>query len=256
MSQPGHEKESYSEYVEKFKQKHTKDDTFTPPEVFGAVHQWVMQQYGYREIVRPFWPGKDYTTETYPDGCLVLDNPPFSIGTKICRWYLDNGIDFFLFCAGTSAFSFLRIPGVNVVVTYAIVTFENGAKLPISFVTNLPGPRILIAASLKDRLDELKPRGKQQKTVRYPDNILTSGGLGAVLRTHQDVAIDSAEYVERLNGYHPFGGAAVISEEDGRRIAELKEMGGGSRGPPDVDVILTYQGPSLRGGGGNGLCKL
>lgn len=72
--------EEYQEFLDKFKAKHTTDDCFTPPKIYDAVKEWVFKEYGdkWTEIVRPFYPGGDYTKEDYPDGCLVLDNPPFS----------------------------------------------------------------------------------------------------------------------------------------------------------------------------------
>lgn len=32
-------------------------------------------------IVRPFWPGADYTKVEYPDNAVVVDKPPFSNST-------------------------------------------------------------------------------------------------------------------------------------------------------------------------------
>lgn len=45
---------------------------------------------GGRTIVRPFWPGGDYEDFDYPTGCVVIDNPPFSILSKIVRFYEDH----------------------------------------------------------------------------------------------------------------------------------------------------------------------
>ena len=71
----------YDAFVEKFKPKKTTDDCYTPENVYEAVRDWAVQEYGLevREIVRPFWPGGDYERFAYPDGCVVIDNPPFSI---------------------------------------------------------------------------------------------------------------------------------------------------------------------------------
>lgn len=51
----------YDGFVEKFKPKKTTDDV---------------------PIVRPFYPGGDYENYDYPEGCVVVDNPPFSIFAK------------------------------------------------------------------------------------------------------------------------------------------------------------------------------
>ena len=75
----------YAEFLAKFEAKKTTDDCFTPPEVFAAVHEWAATEYELqdRRIVRPFHPGGDFVAFDYQPGDVVLDNPPFSIITKI-----------------------------------------------------------------------------------------------------------------------------------------------------------------------------
>ena len=83
----------YDDFVEKFKPKKTTDDCYTPPEVFEAVKRWAVARYGLegREIVRPFYPGGDYERAEYPAGCVVIDNPPFSILAKITAFTCGRG---------------------------------------------------------------------------------------------------------------------------------------------------------------------
>ena len=71
----------YDAFVDKFKPQKTTDDCYTPPLVFQAIQDWVCNKYDIapESIVRPFYPGGDYESFEYPDGCVVLDNPPFSI---------------------------------------------------------------------------------------------------------------------------------------------------------------------------------
>lgn len=98
-SMMGAKDEAQQEFEDKFKIKHTTDDCFTPPVVYEAVKGWVLEHYGIsedREIVRPFYPGGDYKMFEYPEGCLVLDNPPFSIMSEIVEFYKDKGIDWHL----------------------------------------------------------------------------------------------------------------------------------------------------------------
>ena len=96
---------TYEEFVEKFKPKKTTDDCYTPPLVYDAVKDWACAEYNIdpKTIVRPFWPDGDYEKFAYPDGCVVLDNPPFSILVKICEFYLDKEISFFLFAPSLNA---------------------------------------------------------------------------------------------------------------------------------------------------------
>lgn len=99
--------ESYEEFIEKFKPKKTTDDCYTPPAIYEAVKDWAVKEYGIdpAKIVRPFYPGGDYERFEYPKGCVVLDNPPFSILSKILRFYDERGIAYFLFAPTLTIFS-------------------------------------------------------------------------------------------------------------------------------------------------------
>ena len=90
----------YKAFVEKFKPKKTTDDCYTPEPVFNVIVEYVETRYGIERarFVRPFYPGGDYEKMEYPDDCCVVDNPPFSIITKIVKDYANAGIRFFLFC--------------------------------------------------------------------------------------------------------------------------------------------------------------
>ena len=70
----------YEGFCEKFKPRKTTDDCYTPANVYEAVKAWAVKEYSLqgREVVRPFWPGKEYDCFDYPDGCVVIDNPPLS----------------------------------------------------------------------------------------------------------------------------------------------------------------------------------
>ena len=99
--------DEYRAFVDKFKPKKTTDDCYTPPEIYEVVKNWACREYGIDPscIVRPFWPGASYEDYDYPEGCVVLDNPPFSIITKICTDYMRAGIRFFLFAPYLTNFS-------------------------------------------------------------------------------------------------------------------------------------------------------
>ena len=68
---------------------------------------------------------------------VVIDNPPFSIITKICKYYLERDIKFFLFCPHLTAF------GSDIDCTHIIasadITYENGATIKTAFVSNMFG---------------------------------------------------------------------------------------------------------------------
>lgn len=92
--------ETYEEFVDKFKPKLTTDDCYTPDMVYNAVKSWTIKEMGWegRPVVRPFYPGGDFENFDYPANCVVIDNPPFSIVSKIAKFYKERGIDYFLFC--------------------------------------------------------------------------------------------------------------------------------------------------------------
>lgn len=89
----------YQKFVDKFKPKLTTDDCYTPPIVYNAVRDWACAKYEINpdKIVRPFYPGGDYEHYDYPSDSVVLDNPPFSIITKICNFIWNAG--FISFCS-------------------------------------------------------------------------------------------------------------------------------------------------------------
>ena len=90
MSQSKQSFLDYDDFVEKFKPKKTTDDCMTPPEVMEVVNSYVERRWGIdrSRFVRPFWPGGDYEHTDYPDGGVVVDNPPFSMLANIKRFYL------------------------------------------------------------------------------------------------------------------------------------------------------------------------
>lgn len=144
---------TYEEFVEKFKPKLTTDDCYTPPEVYEAVKSWAVKEYklGDREIVRPFYPGGDYEHFTYNDNAAVIDNPPFSILSKIIDFYLERGINFFLFAPHLTLFSGNR--NICYLITGAKIIYENGANVSTSFITNMDEYKIKVVPDLLKKID-------------------------------------------------------------------------------------------------------
>lgn len=113
----------YNDFVAKFERKKTTDDCYTPEPVYRAVFNWlgdVMLQHmsvllPMFNIIRPFYPNQDYLTIKYTDNDIVLDNPPFSLYSKIVRNYMRMGVKFFLFAPALSLF--VPDSGANYVIT-------------------------------------------------------------------------------------------------------------------------------------------
>ena len=136
------EDEEYQEFLEKFKLKKTTDDCYTPAPVYDAVARYVEETYGVSRanFVRPFYPGGDYQREKYPKGCVVVDNPPFSILSEILKFYSERGIRFFLFAPTLTLFSSTGGGVCTALPCTLAVIYENGASVNTSFLTNLePG---------------------------------------------------------------------------------------------------------------------
>ena len=232
---------TYDEFIEKFKPKLTTDDCATPPLVYEAVLGWVCEEYGVRpeQVVRPFWPGLEYTEAEYPEGCVVVDNPPFSILSKICEWYLDRGIKFFLFAPSLTSLAGKKVcMRVNHIICGAEVVYENGAVVRTSFVTNLgDGETILqTAPRLGALVNEAVERSRAEATrtvptYQYPHHIVTAAMLQRYCRYGVDLKItrDECVRVARLDAQRPlkksiFGGGLLLSDAAARRHAAADRL--------------------------------
>ena len=166
----GWEDEEYKAFIEKFRAKKTTDDCYTPENVFAAVADWVAREYGKDKetFVRPFYPGGDFERFDYKPSDTVVDNPPFSIITKIVRFYNRRGIPFFLFAPALTLFS--KDEKSTFIPCGVPITYENGAVVPTSFVTNIgeDGIAVRTAPDLYKAVEEAnasnKPRKKSQST--------------------------------------------------------------------------------------------
>lgn len=208
------EDEYYTEFTEKFKPKLTTDDCYTPPLVYEAVKDWACEEYGISpdSIVRPFYPGGNYEHFHYPDGCVVLDNPPFSIISKICTFYLDRGIPFFLFAPSLTVISARNALRMNHIICDASITYENGATVNTAFVTSFGGDIIAqTAPELKKRIDMAvkETYRSDKKTIpkyEYPDHVLTAAMMQKYSKYGIDfkVSQDEAERISALDSQRRF----------------------------------------------------
>ena len=220
--------EDYVGFVEKFKPKKTTDDCYTPPEVYDAVKAWACGEYGIDpdSCVRPFYPGGDFYRFDYPDGCTVLDNPPFSLLSKICQFYLLRDIPFFLFAPSLTCLSGRALARrMNHIVTDCPITYENGAVVKTSFVTSYGYPEVYRTAP---DLTEMVNRANDERlaatrrTLRkfsYPDNVLTAAmgqryaKYGIDFRVSADeCAFSSKLDAQRKVGDAIFGGGLLLSD--------------------------------------------
>ena len=211
--------EDYEGFLSKFETKKTTDDCYTPEPVYRAVLDFVgtLTDLDGRDIVRPFFPGGDFVNHVYPERCVVVDNPPFSILSKIVRFYCANHIDFFLFAPALTLFQSGRFADASYVVTSCDVVYENGAIVRTSFVTNLlKDVRIWCCPQLKKAIEEAQAvPSKQKRGFVYPDNIVTAATLGKIVNHNTELRImrQSCEFIG--HGYYSsrlYGGAFLLSD--------------------------------------------
>ena len=216
---------NYDEFVDKFKPRHTSDDTHTQPNVYAAVLDWCAARYGIdrRDVVRPFFPGGDYAHHEYPDGCVVVDNPPFSILSQIVRFYLARKVPFFLFAPSLTSLGHARHPGVCAIFTNSDITFDNGAVVRTAFLTSLEGPDV-VAVSAPDLGDAIAAADKDNRAIgkrkvtplALPVELLTGARMQYLAAHHTPLTLRRSEavFVRKLDNYPAgiFGGGFLLSE--------------------------------------------
>ena len=215
------EDEEYQEFLDKFKLKKTTDDCYTPDPVYNAVARWVMDEYNVnrKDFERPFYPGGDYKKHVYPDGCIVVDNPPFSILAEILQFYSQRKIKFFLFAPTLTLFSSSSSSASTAIPVGVPVIYENGASVNTSFLTNLENPSIRLRSAptlykaVAEGVEEfMKEKRKEIPKYTYPDNIIT------------------APFVARLSHYGVDFQVGVRESESINQLDAQKETGKGIYG--------------------------
>lgn len=231
--------EEYEEFVNKFDTQKTTDDCYTPENIFKAVQDYVCDKYDIdpAKCVRPFYPGGDYENYHYPEDCVVLDNPPFSIMAGICRFYQEKGIKFFLFCPNLTNFN---IKNVNHIIVGVSITYANGAKVNTSFLTNLGDAFIETDATLTEIVktknkENLKSKSHMHTSKYvYPSELLTASKLAKLGLGGVDLKIKKSEVysIKSLDAQKDvdkaiFGSGFLIShkkaEEIEKKLQETKD---------------------------------
>lgn len=222
----------YESYVAKFQDKEkTTDDTYTPKDIYEAVLDYVRSIYPMegKEVLRPFYPGGDYERAEYPEDGVVIDNPPFSMFTKICKFYSENRIPFFIFGPGLTIFSCLRY--CSAVIIASQMEFSNGAKVKCNFATNLIGDTLVTIAPELSEAIAACPSQNQKVNLpkyRYPKELLSVSDLQTMAKGNLPFSInrDEAVIIRNLDN-HPkkgglFGEHLLISEAAAAKAAAAK----------------------------------
>jgi len=220
--------EEYQEFLKKFEAKKTTDDCYTPAVVYDAIADYVAERYSVSRVnfVRPFFPGGDYEKHDYPAGCVVVDNPPFSILSKIVAFYEDKGIKFFLWAPGVSLFNAAK--NCTAICTMLTMTYENGASIATSFLTNLEPDTVRLRSD-----PELYRRAKAanaefEKGIHrelpkyaYPLELVTAAAVALYSKYGVEFSVSKAESYrvsaldqQKAVGKGIFGAGYLISERE------------------------------------------
>ena len=255
--------DQYTMFVDKFKPKKTTDDCYTPQNVYEAILGWAVNEYGLqgREIMRPFKPGGNYKAEEYKPGCVVIDNPPFSILSEICCWYDARNIYYFLFAPAMSLFS-IDAGCTNYVISDSDITYENGANVRTAFVTNLGKYKIHVAPALhkivKGENDKNTKPAVQLQKYAYPDEVITAATIQKICKygVSLKIAPEHCAFTRSLDDQKAskksiFGAGFLLSEKAAAEKAAAEKAGAviWKLSPREKEIVKHLGGKRKRKGG-------
>lgn len=226
----------YYNWLQKFEKRSTSDDTFTPPAVYDIVLDYVNQHILNLDdltIERPFYPDGDYQThaQNYDKNTVVIDNPPFSILSKIIDFYIKNNIKFFLFAPALTVLSPMQNKDYTAIIAPAKITYDNGAAVDTCFVTNLcDDVRAMTAPVLYNALKVLEQQKPTLPKYQYPPNVLMANDLNKLCKAGVEFSVSANEsvFISQLDSQKPhkktlFGGGLLINNEKAKEL-QIKEM--------------------------------
>ena len=221
-----HDYEGFIKKFEGIKEK-TTDDVFTPVQIYEALLNYATEKgwlKGFKTIVRPFYPNGDYTKYNYPKDCIVIDNPPFSIASKIVDFYISKNQPFILFCQSLTAGQLLNDKRpTTIILTNNKITFHNGAYINISFVAyGIPQLRDIAIKTAPDLALKLKMIDKNNKVSKrktkynLPKNVTSTALLGKYANRYLTIKRDECIRVPNIDemkkdGRGIYGGAILLS---------------------------------------------
>lgn len=231
--------EEYNEFVDKFKDKFTTDDCFTPSNVYDEIVKFIEKEYKVKKenFVRPFYPGGDYQKYNYTKDSIVVDNPPFSLYNEIVKFYVKNNIKFFLFGNGLTILS-AKIKDITYIVNDLRIEYQNGVQVNTNFVTNLEKGDILIRTAHElaknvDKVNKINTRKLKNgyKEYKYPRNLMGVSEIKKKARNKEDIFINKneCEFIDYLYDDNKiktkqFGTKLIVSDEVIKQFDNLKEL--------------------------------
>lgn len=229
--------EEYNDFLEQFEIAKTTDDCYTPKNVYEVIATHVEQTYGLDRdnFVRPFYPNGDYQKEKYKDSDIVVDNPPFSILKEIIEFYSKNNIKYFLFAPAMTSFGNSAIMKYSTIIfSMCSILYENGAKVPTNFLTNLEDSNLLfkVNGDLQDKIEKANNENQPQRKInryQFPIEVVTSAMMGKYAKYKIDFEVkrDEVYKISKLDAQEGndaiYGGGILISKNKVKE-RELKEI--------------------------------
>ena len=221
----------YESFIAKFADNpKTTDDCYTPPDIYDAVVKWLGTKIDLtgKQILRPFYPGGDYVMAEYPEDGIVIDNPPFSLFTKIVQFYCTRNVPFFLFGPGLTIGTCFR--WCTAIFISDQIRFSNGAMVRCNFASNLFGDAVAYSSPELVRILKNCPSQNYKANLpkyRYPDELCAASDMQTIAKGDYDFIIhrDECQIVRDLD-HHPkasglFGDHLLLSS--GKAAAKAAE---------------------------------
>lgn len=180
------------------------DEYYTPEPIMEIVDKYVEEKFGYdrKDFIKPFYPGGDYENEDYT-GKIVVDNPPFSILSKIVDYYIEKNIKFFLFAETTTVNCTCKEKGISIITASRDIIYKNGVKIATCFITNIPERAYIVY----DRDLDKKIKGIQPYKSITRNNPNFVNALTVLYDKITDpIYLDDYEYIRKYGGKQIFGG--------------------------------------------------
>lgn len=223
----------YDQFLDKYEEKKTTDDCYTPDEVYQVIISYVsgIVDLTDMEIIRPFFPGGDFEAIDYSDRSVVIDNPPFSIVSRIARFYVSKNIPFFVFAPHLTLFS--SDLDCTYIVCGANIIYENGATVKTSFLSNMfGGVKVIGDHALYDRLELINEENKvPMPKYQYPGNVLTVSMVSFMVERGVSISIDKGDVKhcrglahQKQHGKAIFGSGFLLSEKAAAEKAAAEKV--------------------------------
>ena len=149
---------------------------------------------------------------------------PFSILSKIVKFYVAHNIDFLLFAPHLTLFQNLfKGEKVCALVVDSDIIYENGAHVNTSFLTSMDSAKVRTAPGLKKALNDAQRKGDSKPILEYPKNATTSARLSVVSSVPFRIERDECIYFKDFVEGSAFGGGILMTDAAADRLERATE---------------------------------